>query len=185
MPNTQTLQLYFDLTKAPGFDHGQFADDDPLHRSKVWIDQAGVATINDHLNINFNDNVAVSIQITTNLPALWQYHDFQGHSLRVSAVLWRNHTSAGNNATHDSPFTHNNQAGGRASTVFDKAYKAAQLAAGPVSLVLGTPHLKSGGVPGSLDRYIFLIAATLNVKDNLGVEATFTAGHDPRMDVSL
>lgn len=183
MPNTQILLLHFDADAATG-KAGLFANNTAGHPSKVWIDQAGNMTPNDHLTIQFRDNVAVSTRISTHLPAGWQFQDISGTCMRVALIFWRNHSStAGNNANHDSPFTHNNLTNGRVTTVFDLPFAAAQAIAGPIGVPLGAPQLSSGA--HGQDRYIFVIAITVNVTDNTATPLTLTASHDPQMDVGL
>jgi hypothetical protein len=184
MPKTQTLNLYFDPLAATGQD-GKFAADTMAHRSEVWIDDKGTSIPDKLLVVKFKDAVSIGIQIGTELPANWHYVDLGGTCLRVTAVAWRNHSSTKpNDAKHDSPFTHNNQPGGRELTVFDQPFTAAQLVNGSASLSLGQPQLNSGA-PHGHDRYIYLIAVTLNLVDDLGAPRTFTAGRDPQMDVDL
>ena len=183
MANTQTLLLYFDANAATG-KAGLFANNTAGNPSKVWIDQAGNMAPNDHLTIKFKDNVAIGTQIKANLPAGWQFQDVGGTCMRVTQVFWRNHSStAGNSANHDSPFTDNNLPNGRVTTVFDHFFTAAQMGAGPVSALLGAPQLASGA--HGQDRYIFVIAITVNVKDNTNAAVVLTASHDPQMDVGL
>jgi len=189
MPNSQTLQLYFDIAKAPGKNHGEFANDDPMHPSKRWLDQGNVLTPDEDLTISFANQVSVGALVTTHLPPFWQYKDFQGKSLHLTVVIWR--TRGPNPATHDSPFTHNNHPpgpgagnGGRDKTVFDDSYTAGQMAGNTASIPFGIPQLSSG-VAGNVDRYRFVIAATLHVLDDTNKERTFTASLDPQMDVGL
>jgi len=182
VPKTQTLHLNLDLTKDPGKKHGQFAADAKPHRSKVWIDHANNAISYKKLPLNFADNVAVSIEIGTQLPANWQLLDIGGTCLQVAVVLWRK--TGVNDATFDSPFTDNNLPGGQVKTVFDQSYTRAQLPAGSGLLPLGTPQ-KNSGTPGNVDRYMFLVAVKLNVQDDNYAPLTFTATQDPQMDVGL
>jgi len=191
MSNSQTLQLYLDLTQTQGAQDGLFAANATGHASKVWVNQAGAQTPDSVLTVNLTDQAAIGMQVTINLPLNWSFYGsgHQGDCLRITAVFGRNHKQT-SNAVYDSPFTINNLApanGGQVCTVFDQWFSVTTVTSGGGSITLpfGTPQLSSGVANGK-DKYAFIVAITLNVMDNTtspGTQKTFTAGHDPEMDV--
>lgn len=171
MPDTQTLMLHFDVTHASGQLRGQFADDGPVHRSKVWVAQGGSSQPDSQsLTVQLRDRVPVGIHVTTDVPVGWTITN-----LTVSAALWRTH-SAGNNAIYDSPFV---DASGRVCTMFE----ASAAGAASVDIPLGIPTLNSGRHLNS-DRYLFLISVVLDVNDGT-TDHRYTASQDPQMVVDM
>ena len=187
MPNSQTLQLYLDLTQPQASQDGRFAANASGHPSKVWINQSGGPSGDAILNVKFTDQVAIYLQVTINMPAAWSYRtDQYGNCLRVTTVIGRNHHKT-SNAVYDSPFTIGNVApssGGTVCTVFDQWYPSSQITSNSVTLPLGTPQLSSGVANGT-DKYAFIVAVTLCVSDNTGAPKTYTAGHDPEMEIAM
>jgi len=189
---SENLQLYFDLTASQGSQMGLFADNTTSHHSKVWIDQAGNATPDHSLTLSKAANVACGLQVTVNLQQGYSFVEYpsgSGQCMRITAVFGRDHKRQGSSAIYDSPFTIGNQVGGSVCTVFDQWYPASSLtpSSGSVSntitLPFGTPRLSSDFPGNAKDQYAFIVAITLYVNDASGTLHTYTAGHDPQMDI--
>ena len=188
MSNSQTLQLYLDLTQTQGSQDGRFATNTPpAHPSKVWIDQSNNSSADHILSVSFAAQVNIGIQVTINLPMGSNYRvDGNGNCLRVTVTVGRNkHKTSG--AVYESPFTIENVAPanrGVVCTVFDQWYTPSQLTANnpnSATLSFGTPQYFSGN---GTDKYAFIVAVTLYTTDSTGTK-TYTAGHDPEMEVGM
>jgi hypothetical protein len=190
MPNSQTLQLYFDLTQTQGSQDGLFADDTTAHHSKVWMSGANppVQWPDSLLTVNYGDQVAIGVTIAINLPSYFTFVDSQwGDCLRITAVFGRNHHPT-SSAIFDSPFAIKDVTPLGVCTVFDQSYPAAIVTSngGTITLGFGAPQFESA-VKGGTDKYGFIVAITLYVSDSRydpSTLRTFTAGHDPDMNVN-
>jgi hypothetical protein len=196
MSNTQTLNLYLDLSQSHGSQDGLFADNATGRPSKVWLNGANppVQTPDHALSVSFAATVATSLQVTINLPSGWSFVDVNGYCLRVTSVFGRDHNRGGSSAVYASPFTIGDVVptnGQPVCTVFDNTYTAAQVAqnpsnpvSNPVAQAFGTPRLSSGFPNNGTDKYAFIVAINLYVSDGTTTQQ-FTAGHDPDYDVGM
>ena len=84
MPNSQTLNLYLDLSQAQGSQDGLFADNATGKASKVWLNGATppVQTPDHALTVSFAAGVATGLQVVINLPSGWSFVDVNGYCLR-------------------------------------------------------------------------------------------------------
>ncbi len=195
MPNSQTLNLYLDLSQAQGSQDGLFADNASGKASKVWLNGATppVQTPDHALTVSFAAAVATGLQVIINLPSGWSFVDVNGYCLRITSVFGRDHNRGGSSALYASPFTVNNVVptnGRPVCTVFDTTYPAAQVGqssstvSNPITQPFGTPRLSSGFPNNGTDKYAFIVALNLYVSNGT-TTYQFTAGHDPQYDVGM